>query len=139
MLKMNILPRKNPQTGEFLYYGQLSPVTPTSLNALADAISAECTVTIHDIKAVISALEEQIYRTLRDGGSIRLGDLGSFHPTISTFGVVDPDKLGKQHVKAVRCRFCPSSKLRFELSTKNPNMKIMVASRPESANGGNNG
>ena len=52
MLKYNVVARKNPQTKELLYYAQLVPVTAVGLSALAAAISNECTVTIHDIKAV---------------------------------------------------------------------------------------
>ncbi len=135
MLKMFIRPKKNPQTGEFLYYGQLAPVSPLMLSDITQNISAECTVTPHDVKAVLSAFEEQIYRALRDGCSVRFGDLGSFHPTVSTKGVDSPELFRKGHVKVVRCRFSPSAKLRFELSTKNPNMHIQVDSPEETAQG----
>lgn len=72
MLKYNVVARKNPQTKELLYYAQLVPVTAVGLSALAAAISNECTVTIHDIKAVLSALEEKVISYLQSGMSVRL-------------------------------------------------------------------
>ena len=87
MLKYRTVPRKNPQTKEVKFYAQLEHVTPMTLDALAKDISDSCTLTLHDVKAVISALEEHISKALRYGKSVRLRDLGSFYPTLSSDGV----------------------------------------------------
>lgn len=102
MLKYNVVARKNPQTKELLYYAQLVPVTAVGLSALAAAISNECTVTIHDIKAVLSALEEKVISYLQSGMSVRLGDLGSFHPTVNSRGAATPEEFSSTNLRGVK-------------------------------------
>lgn len=82
MIKYNLMEGKNPRTEEPMFYAMAAPVTTIKLEGLAEEISQECTVTAHDIRAVISAMEEKIITHLQNGQSIRLGLLGSFCPTI---------------------------------------------------------
>lgn len=125
MLKYNLVARKNPQTKEMLYYAQLQPVTAVGLSELAAAISTECTVTIHDIKAVLSALEEKVIAYLQSGMSVRLGDLGSFHPTINSRGTATPEEFKSSNVRGVKVIFTKSSTMRYGFSLSNPNLRIM--------------
>ena len=129
MLKYSVIPRKNPITKENLYYANLAPVNPIGLDELAEEISGSCTLTVHDIKAVISALEERIFKSLRNGQSARFGDLGSFHPTLSSSGAATEEEFSKENIRGVKVRFTPSSKLRHEMSMNNPNVRF---SRQES-------
>ena len=124
MLKYNLISRKNPLTKEFAYHASLVPVVPVHLNALAQEVSDACSVTVHDIKAVVSALEERVYKALRNGQSVRLGDLGSFHPTIQSKGAVNEEDFTKENIRGVKVRFIPSSKMRYEMSMNNPNMSL---------------
>ena len=125
MLKYSLIARKNPITKESLYYANLAPVNPDGLDELAQDISNSCTLTVHDIKAVLSALEECIYKTLRNGQSTRFGDLGSFHLTISSSGAATEEEFSKENLRGVKVRFIPSSKLRYEMSMSNPNVKFL--------------
>lgn len=125
MLKYNVVARKNPQTKELLYYAQLEPVTAVGLSALATAISNECTVTIHDIKAVLSALEEKVIMYLQSGMSVRLGDLGSFHPTVSSRGAATPEAFTSTNLRGVKVAFSKSSAMRYGFSLKNPNLQLV--------------
>ena len=122
MLKYNVVSKKNPIDKSVKYYARLAPVTPVKLNDIADAISQECTVTIHDVKAVLSALEAHIVRQLRNGCSVRLGDLGSFRPTISSTGADAAEEFTVGNIKQVNIRFYGSSRFRFELSKVNPSV-----------------
>ena len=119
MLKYHVVSMKSPVDKSVKYYARLAPVSPVKLNQLAEAISAESTVTIHDVKAVLSALEAEIYRQLRNGYSVRLGDLGSFRPTLSSVGTETADEFTTSHIKKVNVRFHSSTKIRFELSKAN--------------------
>ncbi|MBP3785526.1 MAG: HU family DNA-binding protein [Bacteroidaceae bacterium] len=139
MLKYKVIPRKNPQTGEFLYYGALAPVTPLTQEDVATAIELSTTVTRHDIKAVLSALQEQIITALRDNKSVRLGDLGSFRPTISSKGVDSGELFRTSHIKCIRVRFVPSAKMGFELSPKNPNVRFQQETSASADEGDGNG
>ena len=92
------------------------------LNQLAQEISSSYTLTVHDIKAVLSALEECIFKALRNGQSTRFGDLGSFHPTISSTGSATEEEFSKENLRGVKVRFVSSPKMRYEMSMHNPNV-----------------
>ncbi len=125
MIKYNLISRKNPITKEYVFHAQAVPVNPIMLDDIADEISGQCTVTAHDIKAVLSALEESVTKHLRNGDSVRLGDLGSFHARISSASAATEEDFTMENMRAIRVRFVPSSKLRYELSLSNPNMKLV--------------
>ncbi|MDY4030279.1 MAG: DNA-binding protein, partial [Alloprevotella sp.] len=73
--------------------------------------SKTCTVTEHDVKAVLSALQEQVIYSLSDGHSVRLGDLGSFRPTLSVYTFDTPEEVTAAGIKHVRTRFTPGTRL----------------------------
>ena len=114
-------------TKEFAFYANAFPVNPIGLDEIAEEISGKCTVTAHDIKAVISALEEVMFKHLRNGNSVRLGDLGSFHARISSAGAATEEEFSPELLRGIKVRFMPSSKLRFELSLQNPNVRLARA------------
>lgn len=124
MLKFNVVPRKNPMTKAVKYYAQLGSFNPIKIASLAEAISRQCTVTVHDVKAVISALEEHICNNLRNGNSVRLGDLGSFRLSAKSTGTPTPDEFTTRQIKNLHVIFRPSTNLRFQLSTQNPQMQF---------------
>lgn len=130
MIKFNIIPRKNPINKEVKYYAQMAPVNPVTLGEVAEAISNQSTVTLHDCKAVLSALQEQIALNLRNGNSVRLGDLGSFHPVIKSSGALSADEFSTSHIKGLKVCFNMSSPMRYMLSKQNPSVKFEVV-RPE--------
>lgn len=109
------------------FYAQIATVEPVSLHEIAVKISTGCTVSVHDIKAVISSLQEQIVYALRDGKSVRLGDLGAFRPTIvAKPQEVEKDVTGKD-VERVRVRFTPSAYLKSEMAVTNPLVTFKAA------------
>ncbi|MCH5182239.1 MAG: HU family DNA-binding protein [Prevotellaceae bacterium] len=122
MLKYTIVMKNNPKTETVVYSGQLVKSSPVKLEELAQEISSECTVTIHDVKAVLSAMERQIARFLRNGNSVRLGDLGSFHARLHCKTETRLDAFGPDNVLGLRVRFRPSTGLRYQLSKKNPSV-----------------
>jgi predicted histone-like DNA-binding protein len=127
MIKYQLISRKNPITKEYLYCAQAEAVTPVKLEEVAESISNSCTVGMADIKAVLYALQEEIVRCLRNGQSVRLGDLGSFHARLSAKGVAtvaDFEKNPSEYLKSVLVRFTPSSKMRWDLSLKNPKVSL---------------
>ena len=129
MIKYNIISRKNPLTKEYAFYASALPVNPIALDESAEEISGKCTVTSHDIKAVLSALEEVTFKHLRNGESVRLGDLGSFHARLASKGAVSEEDFTVENFRGIKVRFVPSSKLRFELSIKNPEVRLVKAQK----------
>lgn len=78
------------------------------INELAQEMAAESTVTRHDIKAVISSLEDHILANLRRGNTVKLGDLGSFSLTLKSALTEVPTDVNPSLVKGVKVRFTPS-------------------------------
>jgi predicted histone-like DNA-binding protein len=130
MIKYNVIPRKNPINKVVKYYAQMAPVTPVTLNDVAEEIASTCTVTLHDCKAVLSALQEQIARNLRQGNSVRLGDLGSFHAIIKCRGANTMEDFTASNITGLKVAFKMSSPMRYMLSKQNPSVNFQVL-RPE--------
>ena len=128
MIKYLLISRKNPITKEYAYHASAIPVTPVKLDEIAENISATCTVNSADVKAVLDALQTQVIKCLRNGQSVRLGDLGSFHARISCKSAATEeafDENPNDYLRGVLVRFTPSSKMRWELSTKNPKVSLV--------------
>ena len=127
MLKYQVVKIKNPIDKSEAFHARLVPVTPIGLDEICQNISHQSTMTAHDVKAVLSSLEEQVFCILRNGGSVRMGDLGSFHPTLTSTGTSDASLFTTSHIKSVMVRFTPSSRMHFELSKTNPAVVFMNA------------
>lgn len=115
MFKFRIVPKKNPQTKEIKYYAHGEAVTPVRLEDVADEISRSCTVNRADIKAVLSALDDALIRYMVNGQSVRLGDLGSFHPRISSHGAEEAQDFKTAMIKGIHVRYTPSAKIKYLL------------------------
>ena len=115
---------KDPRSEQSIFYAMAAPVTTIKLNTLAQEISRECTVTPHDIRAVISAMEEKIIGHLQNGQSVRLGLLGSFCPTIKSKSAKSLLELTNANIPHEGVAFRPSSTMRYELSPSNPNIEF---------------
>lgn len=112
MLRYNVVPRKNPIDKTTKFYAQLRPVTPVTLERIAKNIERRSTVSSSDVKAVLDALEYEIIAALEDGKSVRLGDLGSFRPTIGGKGAETAEDFTPDLIKRVNVRFHPSKKMK---------------------------
>lgn len=119
MLKFNVVPRKNPIDKSIKYYAQLAPVTPVNLAKIAQLIEKRCSVSSSDVKAVLDALEFEIISALQDGKSVRLGDLGSFRPTISSKGTDTPEDFTADLIHRVNVRFYPSKTMKVSFIVGN--------------------
>lgn len=124
MIKYNVKEGKNPRTGAAMFYAMAAPVTTIKLDFLADEISQECTVTAHDIRAVISAMEEKIIGHLQNGQSVRLGLLGSFCPTLRSTAAPSPELFVTDNIKAIGTSFTPSSTMKYQLGAGNPKVQF---------------
>ena len=131
MITYKVGPKKNPQTGEFLYYGSIALNNFVDLETIAKEIAAQNTLTPTDVTAVLVSLQEFIVMHKRNGESVRFGFLGSFRPTLTTKGVDQPELFRISHIKQVRTRFTPGSYLRFEMSPKNPQVRFRSVTEKE--------
>lgn len=113
--------KKNAHTQETKFYAQMAPTIPMTLKEVTEQIERECTVSTPDILAVLNALEHTIIQALRNGHAIRLGDLGSFRPTLHSSGALTPEEVNASLIKRVRCRFTPSATILHNLSLSTVN------------------
>ena len=79
-----------------------------SLEEIERNIQNRCSVTRADVKAVITALQEEVESGLKDGKVVNLGELGKFHLSIRSECVDRPEDFSVQkHVKAIVCKYTP--------------------------------
>lgn len=108
------------------YYPAMAPVVPLTLRDITEQIERQCTVSTPDIKAVLNVLEYVVVGALKNGQSVRLGDLGSFRPTICTksgAGKDDPADVDASIVERVRCRYTQSAAIRRALRLDNVELR----------------
>ena len=111
-----IRPKRVPATNKIRYYMQVAPVKPVELGDIAARIERTSTVSSADIKAGLDALQYEVREQIKAGHSVRLGDLGSFRPTIACKGMDKAEDLTVRNIKRVRVQFTPSATLEKELS-----------------------
>lgn len=112
MIPYKVRPRKNPVSQQVKYYAAISAVSPMKQAEVVDIISRMCTVSGPDVKAVLDALQIVVLDSLRNGCSVRLGDLGSFRPTLISDAEDEAAAVSAASVKYARCVFTPSAYIR---------------------------
>lgn len=138
MIYYNVIKRKNPKDGTEKFYAQVKNSSYLTLEQIAANISRECTVTVHDVKAVLSSLQEQIILSLQDGKSVRFGDLGSFRATLKSKGAESKGDFQKSNITQVRVRFTKSAAMRSAFAITNKDVKL-VSLEEAGKSGGDNG
>lgn len=123
-MKYNVIERKNPLTEAPIFYAVPTRVQVVTLPTIAEEISQECTLTPHDIRAVISALEERVAAHVLQGNSVRFGLLGSFRPTFKCTSTPTAESFNSKYIKSINVVFTKSATLRHKLSKDNPNVKF---------------
>ena len=116
MIQYVIRSMKNPRSGQVKLYPQIAPAVPVLRKQVIQRIEKTCTLTSSDIKACLDALEEVVVDLLTQGCTVRLGDLGSFRPTLSADGTTDPELCNASLIKRVRVKFCPSGSMNLRVA-----------------------
>lgn len=111
MIHAKVQKSLSPLTGETYFYAYPINEGYVDFDSLADDISRECTLTSHDLKAAFSALEEQIITALKNGKSVRLGDLGSFRATFASKGTKNAEDFNISNIRRVKVTFSKSRKM----------------------------
>ncbi|MFT4802812.1 MAG: putative histone-like DNA-binding protein [Flavobacteriaceae bacterium] len=84
---------------------------------MAEIISEQCTVTKTDCIAVLTVLEQNIVRELKQGRIVHLGKLGNFQVGLSSGGFDTKEEVTSGAVKKVRILFRPAKKMRALLKS----------------------
>lgn len=131
MIQYVIRAKKNIKDGTVKYYPQIAPVQVVSTEELVEQINQRCTITQTDIKIFIDALVYELQSALARGQSVRLGDLGSFRPTLSAKGVDDIAKCDATLVRRVNIRHAMSATMSAHLALRN--LKFQKYKTPSAA------
>lgn len=115
---IKVTARKNPLKKDDApkFYPAVALSQEITQRQIIEQIADRSTLTGSDIKAVLDALMVVIKRNLANGSPVRLGDLGSFRPSISGKGVVDMKDCGANSVKKVRVIYTPSVEIKQAVS-----------------------
>ena len=127
MLTYQTIKRKNPRNGNVGYYVAPVRLGHVNIDDLAGEMSAESTVTRHDILAVISSLQQHVAKHLLQGQSVRLGDLGSFHVRFSSRPSATEEAASEENIKSVRVHFRKSGHLQSLFNLSNGKMRFINA------------
>ena len=82
------------------------------MEALAEMIAYQSTLTDTDCYAVLRALERNIVQELSQGRIVRLGTLGNFQISLSAEGQNSPEEVSANNIIKSRILFRPGKKLR---------------------------
>lgn len=115
MIKYQVLPRRNMRDNKVKYYAQIAHTSPVNLDVITDLVQAQSTVSAADVKAVLDQLQVIVQEQLRNGRSIRLGDLGSFRPTLSSTRSNTAAAVKSTNIKRVNVVFVPSAYIQKDL------------------------
>ena len=125
MIQFKVKKLKSPKTGTLFYFPIIVQSGTLTLSEVASRIAKRSTMHTADIKAVLSALEQTVGDALTSGHSVRLGDLGSFRPTINAAKSREHlEDVTADDIKAVRVRFTPAPALTRRLLPGNVQLKI---------------
>lgn len=113
-IKHKILPRKNPQdlVAPEKFYATAVSNGETDMEALAEMIAYQSTLTDTDCYAVLRALERNIVQELSQGRIVRLDTLGNFQISLSAEGQNSPEEVSANNIIKSRILFRPGKKLR---------------------------
>ena len=108
MLKFKPASHKTP--GKEIVYSPQSVLDGyVGVDQLAEEISDSCTVNEADVVAVLRALQKHMYSHLRQGRSVRLGDVGSFRPSVYGKSAPTAEGVTADNIQGVHIRFRPSA------------------------------
>lgn len=110
LLRFKVVPKKNPKTGDFKYYGQKDTYTTIDDRKLLERIAANTAVPAGVIRAASDAIFDTIMNFVLNGHSVQFGDFMNLRPAIKCkmyTGDKDPNdvslygKLGGERLRII--------------------------------------
>lgn len=98
-----------------LYYPRVTKAGEIDLDALAEQISYNTTVTEADCYAVIISLVNAVSKSLEEGNIVRLGHLGAFQISVKGTSSPTAEEVGPKNVSSASITFRPGKKFKTML------------------------
>lgn len=119
MIPYKVVQHKSLKDQTVSYCAAVATVQPLTLDDVTRQIEKASTVSSADIKAVLDMLQYVVVGAVQAGNSVRLGDLGSFRPTITSSSQPTPEAVSVADIRGVRCHFTVSGAMRRALRKEN--------------------
>ena len=138
--------RKSPfdKEGTGKYYPQL--ITwgkPATLNTIAKQMKEKSSLTLGDIKSVLTNFVEVTRSELYNGHAVNIENFGVFSLSARTVGVEKKEDCTAKNIKAVKINFRPSTTIRPDVTATRAGQKIdfydleALVNKDGSSSGGN--
>ncbi|MBP3775150.1 MAG: HU family DNA-binding protein [Bacteroidaceae bacterium] len=130
MIYYKIQKKASPKDDSKKYYLQMSKAKHVSLEEIVKRVEKRSTVSRGDVMNVLDALQFEVIECLRNGDTVRLGDLGTFYTTMSSQGVATEEEAKKKNVnliKKLNVRYLRSKAMSEEVTPQ----KITIQRQPE--------
>mgnify|MGYP006142461275 CR=1 FL=1 len=102
--------------GQIKYYASIVREQPVKLRRFAEDISEMSTLTTGDVFGVLELFMKRLNFYLEDGKIVKMGDFGSFSPSIGSSGSVSPEEINRNSITRYKINFRPSPILAERLS-----------------------
>lgn len=119
-IKFKAVSLSNPTNKEVgnKFYPRAISSGMVGLKEIAGRISSKST-TVSDIDtyAVLMALTKELGKSIHDGETVHLGDLGYFHITLKGTGEIDEKKVSASNIEKANLRFVAGRDIEASLKT----------------------
>ena len=113
-INYSVTPRKNPKNPQdpAKYYARTQVTSEYSFDDLCSDLQAMCTLTEGDIKATTANMVHCISSALRNGRSVRMGELGLLRIVVSSTGAETKEAFTAANIRKPRIAFYAGNRLR---------------------------
>jgi len=114
-VKYNVIEKKLPgsnNNGQIKYFAVVKSTSKVGLTEMTSYIESICTVNGADIRAVLYALEEFIIKSLNDGKTVEIGEIGNIKVRVNSEGEDSANLVSLKSIKKARATFLPGKRLK---------------------------
>ncbi|MBV6643782.1 MAG: HU family DNA-binding protein, partial [Cyclobacteriaceae bacterium] len=103
--------------GTVKYYAKIVRQEPINMREFADEIAERSTLTTPVVYTMLECLLDRMHYHMKAGRPIKLGDFGSFSPSLSSKPGDVPEDVNKNTINKVKILFRPGKVLRSRLDS----------------------
>ena len=121
-IKYKAIARKSPVDKSVSYYPTTESPEPVKLPALVKSIEKITSLSSADVKSCLDALQYEIISRLKDGKSVRFGDLGTFRVSMQGKGTATAEEVQVESIKNLKVVFTPSGQIARSIEVGSPDI-----------------
>ena len=121
-IKFKAIARKSPVDKSVSYYPTTESPEPVKLPAMVKSIEKITSLSSADVKSCLDALQYEIISRLKDGKSVRFGDLGTFRVSMQGKGTATAEEVQVESIKNLKVVFTPSGQIARSIEVGSPDI-----------------